>query len=247
MRKILSIIICSVLLLSLFAMTSLATPKITLDEAEELIRQMVAFKGTITSDGELELNYIVVSELPATLVTDEALLKQLHEKSHLRDYIKFYKLDGEYGKASFWYDHMKKFLTEEYIDENLMLARTLWQIGDNVYTPDGIGYAVAPNYPYLTDKGIRESITLVDDDTVIFEALYAGDGTKYEIDFEYTENGWRISDGQGARKFLGAVWKDAYAQNPETGDGVTVIIACLAVSMLGVGITVKKRRYTNIA
>jgi hypothetical protein len=30
--------------------------------------------------------------------------------------------------------------------------------------------------------------------------------------------------------------------NPDTGDGVTVIIACLAVSLLGVGITVKKRR-----
>jgi hypothetical protein len=62
------------------------------------------------------------------------------------------------------------------------------------------------------------------------------------IDFEYTENGWRISGGDATKAFLKFSWK-----NPETGDGVTVIIACLAVSMLGVGLTVKKRRYTNIA
>ena len=244
MKKIFSIIICSALLLAVFATSSFANPKITLDEAEDLIRQMVAFKGTITSDGEEELNYIVVSELPATLVTDEALLKQLHEKSRLSDYIEFYKLDGEYGKASFWYDHMKKFLTDEYIDENLMLARTLWQIGDNVYTPDGIGYAVAPNYPYLTDKGIRESITLVDDDTVIFEAIYADEDTKNEIDFEYTENGWRISGGEGAREFLGAVWADSYEQNPETADSATSVIICLIVSLIGIGIMLKKSRHS---
>ena len=253
MKKILSIVICSVLLLSLFATTSLATPKITLDEAEDLIRQMVDYKYTVLGEINLDGNkYIIdIDEFRGAPVADKAVLNALRKETGIDEShvgIIFYELQGEYGKASFWFDRLRNFLTDEYVEENLKLDCALVQVGENVYTLTSAGYAMAPDYPNATyGKSISECITFIDDDTVMFEASYGYEDTKRQIDFEYTENGWRISGGEGAKSFLCYAWKNSNAQNPETGDGVTAIVACLAVSLLGVGITVKKRRYTNIA
>lgn len=222
-----------------------ASHSIKISEAEDLIRQMVSMKGVISSDGDRYAEYIFVGDLPSTPVSDKALLKQLHEISRLPDYMRFYKLDGEYGKASFWFDRLKKFLTDEYIDENLMLTRTLWQIGDDVYTPEGIGYASAPNFPYMHDD-IGKCITKIDNDTVLLEAEFHGyEPTKYRIDFEYTENGWRISGGEGAKRFLGRMYKEYYQENPETGDDAVIITVCMTVSVIGIAYGVNKRRFAK--
>ncbi len=251
MKKLLSIVICSVLLLSLFAMTSLATPKITLDEAEDLIRQMVDYKYTVLGDIKDSEYIIDIQNFRGEPVTDKAVLKALRKETGIDEShvgIIFYELQGEYGKASFWFDRLRNFLTDKYVEENLKLDYALVQVGENAYTVSSIAYDLAPGYPTLAyGKSISDCITFIDDDTVMFEASYNDEDTKRQIDFEYTENGWRISGGKGAKSFLRYAWKNSNVQNPETGDGVTVIIACLAVSMLGVGLTVKKRRYTNIA
>lgn len=247
MRKILSIIICSVLLLSLFSMTSLATPKITLDEAKELITKMNGFHLILRStSGDIN-----VEELGGTEVTDKETLDRLLKliRFEPNDDLVFYLLDGDYGKPSFWYDHIGKFLTDDYIQNNVQFNWAIFMLDDKMYRVDSLFYCGGPVVvPSLIPKSsLDECIKVVDSDTVLLKADYMNLEQKWlPIDFEYTENGWRISGGEGAEQFMRfASVRDI--ENPETGDGVTVIIACLAVSMLGVGITVKKRRYTNIA
>ncbi len=247
MKKIFSIIICSALLLVVFATASFANPKITLDEAEDLIRQMVDFKYTVLGDVEDSEYIIDIQKLRGDPVTDKTVIKELREQTGIdesNEGIIFYELQGEYGKASFWFDRLKNFLTDEYVEENLELDYALVRVGESAYTVSSIAYDLAPGYPTLAyGKSISECITIIDDDTVMFEASYGYEDTKRQINFEYTENGWRISGGEGAESFLRYAWKNSNTQNPETADSVTSVIVCLLASSFGVSVILKKRRY----
>ncbi len=247
MKKILSLIICSVMILSFYSLAPSAVPVLTLDEAEDLIRQMADFETTVTGDFSESKYHIVIGYLHGDTVTDTEILKKLRKQKGLDendDRLEFYELRDEYGTASFWFDRLKNFLTDEYVEEHIALRRSLLQLGDNVYTLDGAGYVGAPDFPALKGgKTIKECIAFIDDDTVILEAEYGG-YTKRQINFEYTENGWRISGGDGTQEFLRTVYKDEI-QNPETNDGLTAIIICLAMSALGICVTLGERRFSR--
>jgi hypothetical protein len=198
---------------------------------------------------------INILEFSRTEVTDnETYLRLCRARPYEEpDDLVFYLLDGEYGKLSFWHQYIGEFLTEDYIKNNIKLYWSLIELDDKVYCVDGPFYLATPALPgFIADgKSLEEHIRIVDSDTVLLEALYDGVSDAYElghwmeVDFEYTENGWRISGGEGAEQFMRfASVRDI--ENPETGDCVTLIIACLAVSMLGVGLTVKKHRHLNI-
>ncbi len=248
MKKILSVIVCFIILSFTFMFTSAATPELTLDEAEDLIRQLVDFKATISGDISDSKYNIVLTDLHGDAVTDTAILSKLRVKMGLDendDGLRFYELKDEYGKASFWFDRLKNFLAEHYVDEHIVLRRAVLQLGDYAYSLESAGYMGAPDFPYTkSGKTIKECITFVDGDTVIFEANYGYEDTRHQIDFEYTEKGWRISGGDGAKLFLRSVYA-ADAKNPETFDGIVPITVCLAVSMLCIGTTVNKRRYSS--
>ncbi len=238
MKKILSVIVCFVILSFTFTFTSAATAELTLNEAESLIRQLTDFKYTALGSN--------IEEITGNPVTDKAVIKELREKTGIdesNDGIKFYEINGEQGKASFWFEHLKSFLTDEYVNENIELRHALIQVGENVYTPTSVAYAIAPSYPDVKyGKTIKECITFVDGDTVIFEANYGYEDTRRQIDFEYTENGWRISGGDGAKSFLSYTWKNNNAENPETGDIVIPTLVCIIISTLGMCVTFGKRK-----
>ncbi len=251
MKKILSLIIFSALLLTVFPITPSAVPELTLKEAEDLIRQMVDFKYTVLGDVRNNSKYMIdIPSFQGAQVDDKAVLKEIRKKTGIdesNDDIFFYELEGEYGKASFWFDRLRNFLTDEYVEKNLQLDFALIQVGENVYTPTSVAYAIAPDFPNLTyGKSISECITIIDDDTVMFEASYEYENSKQQIDFEYTENGWRISGGEGAKSFLRYAWRYNNTDNPETSDGVTPIIVCLVSSALGIIITLKRRRHYTV-
>ncbi len=221
---------------------------ITKGGAVDLIKQMVCFKEGM--NGGAIINDVSIFGLPKTPVRDETLQKQLCEMSvgKYDEDLSFYKLDGEYGKPSFWYDHLKKFLTDEYVEKNLELRGALIELDGEVYTPDPVVYAVAPDYPSLNGKTVEESVKAETKNTVLFKfADIVGENVKtmnFEVEFENTENGWRICGGEGAECFLGIVWAEN-ADNPETGDDAAVITVCLLVSAAGLGITLGKRRSLN--
>ena len=166
MKKIFSIIICSALILVVFATASFANPKITLDEAEDLIRQMVDFKYTVLGDVEDSEYIIDIQKLRGDPVTDKTVIKELREQTGIdesNEGIIFYELQGEYGKASFWFDRLKNFLTDEYVEENLELDYALVRVGESAYTVSSIAYDLAPGYPTLAyGKSISECITIAE-------------------------------------------------------------------------------------
>ena len=63
-------------------------------------------------------------------------------------------------------------------------------------------------------------------------------GLDYEEDFEYTENGWRISGGDALQAFL-----SPNHRNPDTSDNGIVIVVCATVALVGIALTANKRRF----
>ncbi len=241
------LLICFTLIsLSLFNIAPMAERAITKSEAKELITKMNGFHLTLReTSGDINID-----KLGGTEVTDKETFNRLLNLFRFEppDDLVFYLLDGDYGKPSFWYDHIGKFLTDDYIQNNVQFNWAIFMLDDKMYRVDSQFYEGWPPVPRLiSESTLDEYIKVVDSDTVLLKADYMNQEQKWlPINFEYTENGWRISGGEGAEQFMYfASVRDT--ENPETGDGATVIIACLAVSLLGVGITVKKRRYMNIA
>lgn len=230
MKKILSLTLCIMLTLSFSAIFSYADEDITLEEATVLVKGLSEMHGMLFHDRGMDV---------ANGYADDELNKELND-AFSRDSVNFLlPIDG-YKSVSDWERYFKSFLTDEYVSTHNMFIGGLYAYEGKVYI--GEAHSLAPCYPVINDDDICSAVRLVDGNTVIVTALYDYENTcEYEVDFEYTENGWRISGGDAVHQFLKVMPK-----NPETGDGVTVIIACLAVSLLGVGITVKKRRHLNI-
>lgn len=236
-----------------------AAQTITKTEAAELIVKMERFHKGLVYLIHDESEGIVIQQLKRTKVEDEDLYNRLVKASVHGDryadhpWLDFYLLDGEYGKLSFWHEYMGEFLTEDYIQKNIEFNFAIIQLDDKVYSVDAIFYAVVPGFPILINEDqqkdilveTKDHIKIVDNDTVLLEAYYDRDNGNVgwlEVDFEYTEDGWRISGGEATDDFTRFCPLRENDANPETGDGVTVIIACLIISMLGVGMTISKRR-----
>ncbi len=251
MKRLISLFLCVTLFSPLLLISANAEQSITKTEAAELIDKMYKFKETIGGTN----TDIFLGSLPRTLVTDQAVYKQICEKLYSGRYYPEMELfslpDGEYGTLSFWHDHIKKFMTDSYVENNVVLHFGLIELGDKVYMADPVAYMEVPGFPHLCgcDLPLEDHITLVDNDTVLLEADYRNmdqEGRFKEVDFEYTENGWRISGGEATEQFMYRA-SVRNTENPETGDSVTPVIVCLLISILGVGITVKKRRCMHIA
>ena len=224
-----------------------ASHSITRTEAANLITAMYKFKehSITTDDGS-----VFLGELPSTPITDKTVFKRLCDVLNYHKFTidLFSLLDGEYGKLSFWHEYIKEFMTDDYVENNLDLHHGLIELGDKVYTIDPACYSGAPDRPNLCGCGLtlEEHITLIDNDTVLLEAHFDGyEPTKYRIDFEHTENGWRISGGAGVERFMAGFTKRE-TENPETGDNILMIAVCMAVSSVGIAYGVSKRRASGV-
>ena len=233
MKRLISLFLCITLFSPLLLISVSAEQAITKDEAVHLIEHLNVineFKGSGTLP-------FASDEFVPNESAEEILERAGYGEN--KPYL-LYPIEG-FKTVDGWREYFSEFTVQDFFDKIDFFGNCLIEDNGNVYIIEGGG--VAPYYPTYNSKKIEDCIRIVDNDTVAFLAKYEWEN-EYEkmIDFEYTENGWRISGGDATKAFLKFSWK-----NPETGDGVTVIIACLAVSMLGVGLTVKKRRYTNIA
>ncbi len=245
MKKIISLILCIALFSPLFLISANADMAITKSEAAELIDEMYKFKKhTIHTD----TGDVFLGSLPSTPITDEAVYESLCEIFNYKFEIELFSLlDGEYGKLSFWHEYIKKFMSDDYVENNLDLHHGLIELDDKVYTIDPACYLGAPDFPRLCgcDLPLEDHITLIDNDTVLLEAHFDGyEPTKYRIDFEYTENGWRISGGAGVERFMAGFVKYE-VQNPETGDDAVIITVCMTMLVLGIAYGVNKRRFAK--
>ena len=242
MKKIVSLLMCCVFAISAFAVFPQADEAITVEEAKELIIKMTDFENAVVGDSSVSETGYVLDDLPSTPVTDVELQKRVKAKMNLplHEDIEMRRFDGEYGKASYWNEYFRTFFTDKYVDEELKIPRPITQLDGAVYTVDTALYISTPGFPSLiAEKPIEECITLVDEDTVLFEAVYESyDGEKYEIDFEYTENGWRISGGDALQAFL-----SPNHRNPDTSDNGIVIVVCATVALVGIALTANKRRF----
>lgn len=261
MKRVFLLSVCIVLISSLFVLFPQADEAITKSEAAELIVKMERFHRSLVDLMSDSSEGIVIWQLERTKVEDEELYNRLLQASGYNENPEmfFYLLDGEYGKLSFWHEYMGEFLTEDYIQKNIEFNYAIIQLDDKVYCVDDVFYATAPGFPVLINEdqqkdifaATEDHIKIVDNDTVLLEARYSSDsGIEdrfdckgwLEVDFEYTEDGWRISGGEATDDFTRFCPLRENDANPETGDGATVIIACLIISMLGVGMTISKRR-----
>ena len=247
MKKFVSLLMCCVFAVAAFAVFPQAKRAITVEEAKELIIKMTDFENAVVGGSSvLETGY-VLDDLPSTPVTDVELQKRVKAKMNLplHEDIEIRRFDGEYGKASYWNEYFRTFFTDKYVDEELKIPRPITQLDGAVYTVDTALYISTPGFPSLiAEKPIEECITLVDEDTVLFEAVYESyDGEKYEIDFEYTENGWRISGGGATEKWMSNIIR--YGTNPDTSDNVIVIVVCATAALLGIALTANKKRFAR--
>ena len=248
MKRLISLFLCVALFSPLLLISaSAAEPAITKSEAAELISRMYSFKETI--GGSQYYTDIFLGSIRGTRVSDQSVYERLCEKlncGYYPDMELFLLPNGEYSTLTFWHKHIKNFMTDDYVENKVVLRFGLIELGDKVYVTDPVLCNETPGFPHLCgcDLTLEDHITLVDNDTVLLEADYRNmdrEGRFKEVDFEYTENGWRISGGEATEQFMYHA-SVRNTENPETSDGLTVIIACLAVSMLGVGMTISKRR-----
>ena len=107
MKKIISLILCITLFSPLLLISANADEAITKNEAAELITKMADFHYMLAGLGEENC----IERFDSTEVTDKETFDRLLEKSGLypSEYLVFRLYDGEYGKASFWYDYVGEF------------------------------------------------------------------------------------------------------------------------------------------
>ncbi len=248
MKNRILVFVCFVFIsVSLLIIAPAAEQTITINEAKELIIKMTDFENAVVGDSSISTTGYDLYDLPSTIVTDIDLHRRVREKMGIAETrfekVEIRRFDGEYGKASYWNEYFKSFFTEQYVEEELKIPRPITQLDGAVYTVEKAFYISTPGLPSLIpEKSVEECITIVDNDTVLFEAFYESyDGQAYVIDFEYTNNGWRISGGEGTEKWMHRI--NQYGENPETGDSVTPIVMCLLVSSIGISVMLKKRTY----
>ncbi len=243
MKRLTALFLCITLFSASFLTGVNAEPAITKDEAAKLVQSMHNFHKSIC-DTTGDMNIL---EFSRTEVTDDKTHKRLCQVRPYEepDYLVFYLLDGDYGKLSFWHQYIGQFLTDNYIKDNVKLNWSLIELDGKVYCVDGPFYFATPALPGLISDGkpLEDRITLVDNDTVLLEAYFDGfEPTKYEVNFEYTDNGWRICGGEATKKFMRYLPLEDTV-NPETSNSVTPVIIYLIVSSIGVGVMLKKRRH----
>ena len=264
MKKFVSLLMCCVFAISAFAVFPQADEAITKSEAAELIVKMERFHRSLAHLMTDSSEGIVIWQLECTEVEDEELYNRLLQASRYNEdpELFFYLLDGEYGKLSFWHEYMGEFLTEDYIQKNIEFNFAIIQLDDKVYCVDGVFYAIAPGFPVLINEGqqkdifaaTEDHIKIVDNDTVLLDARYSGDsGIEdrfqsrgwLEVDFEYTENGWRISGGKATEDFTRLCSLRDNTANPDTSDNGIVIVVCATVALVGIALTANKRRFAR--
>lgn len=216
------------------------------NEAQALVSKLYNFKQIITDiDGD-----IFLENLPGKIVTDKELIKRLDEKrlgyQQADGQIINYKLlDGDYGKLSYWKDYLKTFLTDDFVENNIVLKHGLIELDGLVYAAEEISYRVLHNGPFFSAAPLENCVIGVGPNIVIFSAeVSPGVDKKLNIKCEYTEDGWRICGGDDADIFIR--WAlDDNAKNPETGDSAIGVTVCLLLSAAGLCIMLGKRRFLN--
>ena len=230
MYKILSLILSVTIFVSMFSIASFAGEKITKEEAEALIDSMQKTVGIYNGD---------ISEYVDSAVSDElnAELNRHFNVSH----IKFYLPKEEYRTVEWWKEnYLGSIFTEEFISQNELFKEGLKNYNGDVYLCEG--YASAPGYPLL-DNDYKSNILISSDATAMVKVHGYFDGTddvqmkNVAVNFEYTDNGWRISGGEAVVSILHLY------DNPQTSDNAPFITVCMLVSILGVSVTLKKRRH----
>ncbi len=226
MKKLLCLVTCFTVMLSAFSIASYADKEITLEEATVLVKGLSEIHDMLFHDKGIDV---------VNGYADDELNKELNDVFSRESVNFLLPIDG-YKSVSDWERYFKSFLTDEYVSTHNMFIGGLYAHEGKVYI--GEAHSSAPCYPVINDDDIGSAVRLVDGNTVMVTALYDYENTcEYEVDFEYTENGWRISGGDAVHQFLKVIPK-----NPETADSVTPVIICLLVSYIGVGVMLKKRR-----
>lgn len=229
MKKFVSLLMCCVFAISAFAVFPQADEAITVEEAAALIAEVEKLK---------EAMYNSIYEEFEQSIADEALNEELRNAFSLR-LCTFSVLKDGYKTVEDWDKYFKSFLTEEYVSQYDLFCGGIHVYKGNVYIADG--FAAAPGGPYIESDDIKDAIRLIDGDTVALTASY--EITKrYEktMDFEYTENGWRISGGDALQAFL-----SPNRRNPDTSDNGILIVVCATAALVGIALTVNKRRFVR--
>ena len=232
MKKLLCLVTCFTVMLSAFSIASYADEAIMLDEANALIDEVKELSTILFGGGIDEYRS---SEKASQNVCD-GISKEyggIFAYGHV-----FCAKEGT-ESVEYWQNKLKGFFTEEYIAKsNILYYKSGMMAYDgNVYFIDGMVKNVT--FPSRGMSKGEVTVTLEDKDTAILSAYYKdSDVTEtYKFEFENTQDGWRISGGSAADGYIGAK-----LDNPQTSDTAPFITVCMLVSILGVSVTLKKRR-----
>lgn len=241
MKKILSFIICFSMTVSLLVLPSFAAPEFTIKDAEKLVADLeeiadILWEGRIDEFTTLEK---VPDEIAFKVVKPESSsIKYTIDNYPNKGYI--YYTSGQYKSPEYWIERLNTFLTSEYTAEHFseILDGGITYCDGEMFACDG--FVVQSTAGYDTFDELKNKKITQDGDTACLEFLhelpYDRGYVERKIEFAYTENGWRISGGNGVDDVL------RIATNPNTSDIGTVISVCLFTSMLGMGITLGKKR-----
>ena len=232
MKKIVSLLMCCVFAISAFAVFPQADEAITVEKATELVRGLSEMHNMLYHDGGVL--YV------ANGYADDELNKELNDALSRKGVNFLIPIDG-YKNVSDWERYFKSFLTDEYVSTHNIFAGGLYAYKGKVYI--GEAHSSAPCYPVISGDDIGSAVRLVDGNTAAVTALYDYEKIcEYEVDFEFTENGWRISGGDAARAFL---CLKTITQNPDTSDNGIVIVVCATAALVGIALTANKRRFAR--
>ncbi len=239
MKKILSFIICFSMTVSLLVLPSFAAPEFTMEDAEQLISSLEEI-ADILWEGHVD-EFAAPNEVPADVAVN--VMNSIHPGQYTVDKYRnlgVYYPAEQYKTPEYWKGKLNTFLTAEYTEKNFaeILDGGIVYYDGEIYVRTGV--AVQSSAGYDTFDELKNKKITQDGDTACLEFLhelpYDRGDVKRKIKFAYTENGWRISGGDGVDDVLGI------ATNPNTSDIGTVISVCLFTSMLCMGITLGKKK-----
>ena len=237
MKRLIYFIICLAVMTVSFSVVSYADDAITLEEANDLLEEVVDLSRMLYFGG---IDNYISSEKAS-----EDVCNGISEE---------YGCSFKYGEVhcaregtesvEYWENKLKGIFTEEYFTKSNILYKVSGMMAYNgkVYFIDGMATNV-PFPSYAMSIG-EVTLSLADDNTATLTAYYEEfDHTDtYTLEFENTPGGWRISGGSAADGYMGVK-----ADNPQTSDVMVFICICVLVSVLGFAVSAKRRRYTNIA
>ena len=241
MKKILSFIICITISVSLLTLSSFAAPEFTMKDAEKLVADLeeiadILLEGRIDEFTTLEK---VPDEIAFKVVKPESssikyTIDNYPNKGHI------YYTSGQYKSPEYWIERLNTFLTSEYTAEHFseILDGGITYCDGEIFVIDG--FAVQSSAGYDTFDDLKNKKITQNGDTAYLEFLdelpYDRGYVERKIEFKYTENGWRISGGNGADAVFGI------SKNPNTADAGAVLTICLFTSILGMCIALSKKK-----